>query len=94
MLYNAIKTKNSIVHLIKDFESKLDSATEIALIINGITFIPREIAGTEDTDLIIFTGECRGLPVRFIQHVTQVNFSLSSVAKTGNAPPRRIGFTL
>lgn len=95
MLYDAIQTKNSIVHLIKNFESKLDSDTEMALIINGVTFVPYEIAGTEDTNLIIFAGKnIQDSPVTFIQHVTQVNFSMLAIKKTSANSPRRIGFTL
>ena len=94
MIYDAIKTKEFIVGLIKSFEQKLDENSEVAMVIDGIEFFPQAIGGTEETNLIIFSGKLRtGSNITFVQHTSQLSFSfVGAIKQAVNGPPRRIGF--
>lgn len=87
-----------IVNEIKDFEEHLDDNHEVALnltnfgqnIIMNVTDI-----GYSNPSLIHYYGYVNGKYSQLIQHVSQINFLLTSVDKEDpSKPARRIGFNL
>jgi hypothetical protein len=86
-----------IVRSIVDFEKKLDGTQEIGARL--ISFSDKEIIHIDDVgywgpDLIIFHGKNRdGLPVKLLQHVSQISILLVALPKVHDLP-RRIGFEL
>lgn len=82
---------------IKDFERSLDSEHEVALILTNfgqsITMQVTEI-GYEESVLMIFKGYVNGKSSTLIQHVSQLNFLLTSIEKEPDRPKRTIGFVV
>lgn len=80
---------------IKDFEGTLDSEHEVGLILTNfgqsLTIQVTEI-GYEESVLMIFKGYVNGKMSTLIQHVSQLNFLLTSIEKEPNRPKRTIGF--
>lgn len=80
---------------IKDFESSLDSEHEVGLILTNfgqsITMQVTEIS-YEESVLMIFKGYVNGRMSTLIQHVSQLNFLLTSIEKEPNKPKHPIGF--
>ncbi len=87
-----------LVLYIRNFESQLDAAHEIAMGFAGDeTGVLRiEGIGYFDPDIITFYGrDDSGARTQLIQHVSQLSVTLRAVPKTGeDDPPRRIGFNL
>lgn len=87
-----------LVLYIRNFESKLDGAQEIAMGLAGDeTGVLRiEGIGFFDPDIITFYGrDNSGARTQLIQHVSQLSVTLRAISKEGDvAPPRRIGFQL
>ncbi|MCM1224428.1 MAG: DUF6173 family protein [Lachnospiraceae bacterium] len=82
---------------IKDFEQALDENHEVGLILTNfgqsVTMQVTEI-GYEKSVLMIFKGYVNGRMSTLIQHVSQLNFLLTSVEKEPDRPKRTIGFHL
>lgn len=78
-----------------DFENKLDSDHEVGLRLTNfgqsITMNVTEIS-YEESVVLVFKGFVNGTFSTLIQHVSQLNFLLTSIPKEPNRPARRIGF--
>lgn len=87
-----------LVLYIRNFESQLDAAQEIAMGFasdeSGVLRI--EGIGFFDPDIITFYGrDENGARTQLIQHVSQLSVTLRAVPKESDADaPRRIGFQL
>ncbi|MCI1958866.1 MAG: DUF6173 family protein [Clostridia bacterium] len=82
--------------MVHDFESQLDDEHEIAVKLasfgTSILLYITDI-GYYNTDLICFYGYVNGHYSQLVQHVSQINFLLTSVDKPAEAQhARRIGF--
>lgn len=81
---------------IQNFEKTLDPEHEIALLLTNfgqsISMIVTEIS-YEESVLIVFKGYVKGKMSTLIQHVSQLNFLITSVEKEPNRPKHIIGFT-
>jgi hypothetical protein len=87
-----------LVLYIRNFESQLDSAHEIAMGFAGgeAGVLQIEGLGYYDPDIVTFYGRDEdGLKTQLVQHVSQLSVILRAVPKTApEDPPRRIGFHL
>lgn len=86
-----------IVEQIKDFQDSLDSEHEVALLLasfgSTITLAVTDI-GYQNPDLLYFYGYVDGKESQLIQHMSQLNFLLTSVERADKSKPaRRIGFS-
>lgn len=89
------------VELIKkyvlEYQESLDPDRDVALLLthfgNSILMEVTHI-GYEESVLIVFKGYVNGRESTLIQHVSQLNFLLTSVEKAPETPKRQIGFTL
>lgn len=83
---------------IKNFESRLDSAHEVAMGFAGgeAGVLQIEGVGFFDPDIVTFYGRDEdGLRTQLIQHVSQLNVVLRAIPKhEPSEPPRRIGFQM
>ncbi len=81
---------------IQNFEKTLAPEYEIALLLTNfgqsISMIVTEIS-YEESVLIVFKGYVKGKMSTLIQHVSQLNFLITSVEKEPNRPKHIIGFT-
>lgn len=87
-----------IMEQVRDFEENLDEDHEIGLMLasfgSSITMLVTEI-GYQNPDLLYFYGSVNGTDSQLIQHVSQLNFLLTSVEREDKSiPARRIGFSL
>lgn len=89
------------VEIIKDyileFQRSLDPDREVALLLTHFgSSILMEVThiSYEESVLVIFKGFVNGRMSTLIQHVSQLNFLLTSVPKDPETPRRQIGFTL
>lgn len=82
---------------IKEFEKNLDSEHEVGILLTNfgqsITMQVTEI-GYEESVLMIFKGYVNGKMSTLIQHVSQLNFMLTSLPKEPSRPKRTIGFVV
>lgn len=87
-----------VILYIRNFESQLDSAQEVAIgFAGGSARVLRiEGVGFFAPDILTFYGRDEaGLKTQLIQHVSQLNVVLRAVPKLiPEDPPRRIGFRL
>lgn len=80
---------------INEFQDGLDSEHEVGMLLTNfgqnillkVTYI-----NYESPSLMIFKGYVNDKEVTLIQHVNQLNFLLTSVAKESDRPKLRIGF--
>lgn len=81
---------------IRDFEAVLDKDHEVGIALAAFgapTVMAVESLGYQNPDILYFYGVVNGRPAQLIQHVSQLNFLLTSVDRTDpTKPPRRIGF--
>lgn len=87
-----------IMEEIRDFEETLDAEHEIALQLasfgSSVTMIVTEI-GYQTPDMLYFYGFVNGKDSQLIQHISQLNFLITSVEREDKTKPaRRIGFNL
>ena len=84
-----------LLKLIKDYESKLNNETEVAIKLTSfgqsITMAVTTI-GYRDPELIIFEGYVNDSPSILVQHINQLSFMLMTIKKEPDKPVRRIGF--
>lgn len=77
------------------FQADLDREHDVGLMLtnfgNTVLMEVTEI-GYENSVLMVFTGYVNGRKSTLIQHVSQLNFLLTSVPKDPDVPKRRIGF--
>jgi hypothetical protein len=94
----ARRAHDLLILYIRDFESRLDSAQEIAMGFAGdeAGVLRIEGIGYFDPDIVTFYGtDDIGAQTQLIQHVSQLSVTLRAVPKeSGEEPPRRIGFQL
>lgn len=87
-----------LVMYIRNFESELDGAHEIAMGFAGdeAGVLRIEGIGYFDPDIVTFYGrDDSGAKTQLIQHVSQLSVTLRAVPKEADSePPRRIGFQL
>lgn len=86
----------NIMAQIEEFEENLDEDKEVAVLLasfGGTTLMTVTGIGYQYPDLVYFYGYVDGKPSQLIQHISQLNFLLTSVDKEDpEKPPRRIGF--
>jgi hypothetical protein len=94
----ARRAHDLLILYIRDFESRLDGAQEIAMGFAGdeAGVLRIEGIGYFDPDIVTFYGtDEMGAQTQLIQHVSQLSVTLRAVPKeSGEEPPRRIGFQL
>ena len=94
----ARRAHDMLIAYIRDFESQLDSAQEIAMGFAGneAGVLRIEGIGYYDPDIVTFYGtDDTGAKTQLVQHVSQLSVTLRAVSKEGEEePPRRIGFQL
>ena len=82
---------------IQDFENSLDSEHEVGLLLTNfgksVLMQVTEIS-YEEPVLLIFKGFVNNQPSTLIQHVSQLNFLLTSVPKADDRPKNQIGFAV
>lgn len=85
-----------IMDQIRDFEAELDKDHEVGVSLAAFgapTVMAVESLGYQNPDILYFYGTVNGRPAQLIQHVSQLNFLLTSVDRADpTKPPRRIGF--
>lgn len=94
---NADWKYEKIMEQIIDFQKDLDEEHEVALNLasfgSTITMIVTDI-GYQNPDILYFYGFVNGKDAQLIQHISQLNFLITSVErKDKTKPARRIGFT-
>lgn len=81
---------------IEKFQSELDSEHEVGLLLTNFgqsVLMHVTHIGYEESVLMVFKGYVNEKEATLIQHISQINFLLTSVPKTEpEKPPRRIGF--
>ena len=82
---------------IEEYQASLDDEHEVGLLLTnfGQTTIMQvcEI-GYEESVLLIFKGYVNGKFSTLVQHVSQLNFLITSVSKDPDRPKRKIGFVI
>lgn len=80
---------------ILDFQYSLDNEHDVGVMLTNFgSSILMEVTeiGYEESVLMIFKGYVNGRMSTLIQHVSQLNFLLTSVPKDPEIPKRQIGF--
>jgi len=80
-----------------DFQKSLDAEHDIGLLLTnfGSTMLMEVTSiGYERSVLLVFKGCVNGRDSTLIQHISQINFLLTSVSKAPDTPKRKIGFTV
>lgn len=81
---------------IQSFEKNLDNDHEVGIMLTNfgqsVTMIVTEIS-YEESVIMVFKGFVNGTPSTLIQHVSQLNFLLTSVPREPDVPKRKIGFS-
>lgn len=82
---------------IKDFEKTLDDEHEVGLLLTNFgQSVTMQVTNVsyEQSVLMVFKGYVNGKMSTLIQHVSQLNFLLTSVPKEPDRPKRTIGFSV
>lgn len=85
-----------IKEYVLSFQKSLDQEHDVGLLLTnfGQTMLMEVTRiGYEGPVLMVFHGFVNGREATLIQHVSQLNFLLTSVAKEPDKPKRKIGFT-
>ena len=80
---------------IVDFEATLDDEHEVGLLLTNFgQSVLMNVTDIiyEKSVLMVFKGYVNGKPATLIQHISQLNFLLTTVEKSPERPKRRIGF--
>lgn len=96
--YSYSDTQVAIIRdYIMEFQQSLDNEHDVALLLthfgNSILMEVTHI-GYEESVLVVFKGFVNGRQSTLIQHVSQLNFLLTSVPKEPDKPKRQIGFNV
>ena len=81
---------------IEEYQSTLDDEHEVGLLLTNFgqsTLMHVCEIGYEESVLIIFNGYVNGKYSTLVQHISQLNFLITSVEKEPDRPKREIGFT-
>lgn len=81
---------------ILEFQKSLDQEHDIGLLLTNFgQSILMEVTqiGYEESVLMVFRGYVNGQMSTLIQHISQLNFLLTSVPRNPEVPKRKIGFT-
>ena len=79
-----------------DFQRFLDTEHDIGLLLTNFgssVLMEVNYIGYEESVLMIFKGFVNGIESTLIQHVSQLNFLLTTVPKSPDKPKRKIGFS-
>ncbi|HJB14366.1 MAG TPA: hypothetical protein H9787_11745 [Candidatus Oscillibacter excrementigallinarum] len=82
---------------ILDFQRNLDQEHDVGLMLTNFgQSIVMQVTdiGYEEPVLMVFRGYVNGQMATLIQHVSQLNFLLTTVSKDPAEPKRTIGFTV
>lgn len=82
---------------ILDFQKSLDNEHDVGVMLTnfGSTMLMQVTAiGYEKSVLMVFKGYVDGRESTLIQHVSQLNFLLTSIPKAPDVPKRKIGFSV
>lgn len=82
---------------ILEFQASLDAEHDIGIMLTsfGQTMLMQVTSvGYERSVLMVFRGFVDGRKSTLIQHVSQLNFMLTSVPKDPDKPKRKIGFSV
>ena len=80
-----------------DFQNSLDSEHDIGILLTNFgNSMLMEVShiGYEKSVLMVFKGHVNGVESTLIQHVSQLNFLLTTVPKQPDKPKRKIGFSV
>lgn len=80
-----------------DFQKSLDNEHDVGVMLTnfGSTMLMQVTAiGYEKSVLMVFKGYVDGRESTLIQHVSQLNFLLTSIPKAPDVPKRKIGFSV
>lgn len=84
-----------IKQYIEDFEESLDTEHEVGIMLTNfgqsVLMQVTEI-GYEKSVMLVFKGKVDGRPATLIQHISQLNFLLTSVDIKPDKPKQKIGF--
>lgn len=90
-------TQFKIIHdYILEFENSLDAEHEVGMLLTNFgqnILLQVTYVSYEYPSIMIFKGYSNGKTATLIQHVSQLNFLLTSVQKEPNRPKRKIGFS-
>lgn len=79
-----------------DFQASLDNEHDVGLLLThfgqSMLMEVTEI-GYEESVLMVFRGYVNGNKATLIQHISQLNFLLTSIPKAPDKPKKAIGFT-
>lgn len=81
---------------ILNFQAALDPEHDVALLLTNFgQSVLMEVTeiGYEESVLLVFRGYVNGRMSTLIQHISQLNFLITSVPKSTEQPKRKIGFT-
>lgn len=84
-----------IKQYIENFEESLDTEYEVGLMLTNFgQSVLMQVAeiSYEKSVMLVFKGQVNGRPATLIQHISQLNFLLTSVDKKSDKPRRKIGF--
>ena len=79
------------------FQASLDNEHDVGVLMTnfGSTVLMQVTSiGYEKPVLMVFNGYVDGREATLIQHVSQLNFLLTSVPKSPDVPKRKIGFNV
>ena len=86
-----------IKQYVEDFEASLDTEHEVGVMLTNfgqsVLMQVTEI-GYEKSVMLVFKGYVNGKPSTLIQHISQLNFLLTSIDKEPEKPKRKIGFRM
>lgn len=85
-----------IKRYIIEFQQSLDSEHDVGLLLTNFgnsVMMEVNYVGYEESVLMVFRGLVNGRESTLIQHISQLNFLLTSVPKNPDVPKRRIGFS-
>lgn len=96
LAYSYSDTQFEIIkRYILEYQSSLDSEHDVGLLLTNFgQSILMEVTeiGYEHSVLMVFRGYVNGRFSTLIQHVSQLNFLLTSISKEPDKPKRKIGF--
>ena len=79
-----------------DFQASLDNEHDVGLLLTNFgQSMLMEVTeiGYEKSVLMVFRGYVKGNKATLIQHISQLNFLLTSIPKAPDKPKNTIGFT-
>ena len=86
-----------IKQYVEDFEMSLDTEHEVGVMLTNfgqsVLMQVTEI-GYEKSVMLVFKGYVNGKPSTLIQHISQLNFLLTSIDKEPEKPKRKVGFRI